>query len=136
MKGYVVLFLLPLPKKNLAEYKKLARRFGRVAVDHGALHYREFIGEDLKPKYAPPFTNVLPLKARRGGHHLGLGVQIAQAPRQNDARDAPRPAHGEDDERKTALRHEEDVLGRLRDDCRSEGEVAGMHWLSDIVRHR
>ncbi|MBK8127645.1 MAG: hypothetical protein IPK53_01530 [bacterium] len=29
MKGYVVLFLLPLPKKNLAEYKKLARRFGR-----------------------------------------------------------------------------------------------------------
>ncbi|MBK6911812.1 MAG: DUF1428 domain-containing protein [bacterium] len=62
MKGYVVLFLLPLPKKNLAEYKKLARRFGRVAVDHGALHYREFIGEDLKPKYAPPFTNVLPLK--------------------------------------------------------------------------
>jgi len=62
MKGYVVLFLLPLPKKNLAEYKKLARRFGRVAVDHGALHYREFIGVDLKPKHAPPFTNVLPLK--------------------------------------------------------------------------
>ena len=62
MKGYVVLFLLPLPKKNLAEYKKLARRFGRVAVDHGALRYREFVGDDLKPKFAPPFTKVLPLK--------------------------------------------------------------------------
>ncbi len=53
MNGYVDFFLLPLPKKNLAAYKRLAKRFGKVIEDHGALEYREFIADDLdKPQLA------------------------------------------------------------------------------------
>lgn len=62
MKGYIDLFLLPLPKKNLAAYKRLANWFGKLAIEHGALRYREFIGDDLKPKGMPPFSNLLKLK--------------------------------------------------------------------------
>ncbi len=62
MKGYIDLFLLPLPKKNLVAYKKLANKFGKIAMEHGALRYREFIGDDLKPKGLPPFTKLIPLK--------------------------------------------------------------------------
>ena len=50
MKGYVDLYLLPVPKKNIAAYKRLASRFGKMAREHGALEYREFMGEDLFPK--------------------------------------------------------------------------------------
>lgn len=48
MNGYVDLFLLALPKKNLAAYKRLAKRFGKVIEDHGALEYREWIVDDMK----------------------------------------------------------------------------------------
>lgn len=48
MKGYIDLFLLAVPKKNLPEYRKLARAFAAVMRDHGALEYREFLAEDLK----------------------------------------------------------------------------------------
>lgn len=50
---------MPLPKKNLTAYKKLANFFGKMALEHGALGYRECIGEDLKPKGLPSFTNLL-----------------------------------------------------------------------------
>ncbi|MBA2683538.1 MAG: DUF1428 domain-containing protein [Gemmatimonadaceae bacterium] len=48
MKGYVDLYLLPVPKKNLGAYRRQARLFGMVARENGALSYREFIGEDLR----------------------------------------------------------------------------------------
>lgn len=49
MKGYVDLYLLALPKKNLAKYKIMANKFGKIARQYGALDYREFIGDDLTP---------------------------------------------------------------------------------------
>jgi len=39
------LYLLPLPEKNLAAYKKIATRFGKMAKEHGALSYREFMAD-------------------------------------------------------------------------------------------
>jgi uncharacterized protein YbaA (DUF1428 family) len=50
MKGYVDLFLLPIPKKNLAAYQKMANKFGNIVRDHGALEYREWLGDDLNHK--------------------------------------------------------------------------------------
>ncbi len=61
MKGYIDLFLLPLPKKNLVAYKRLANRFGKIIMEHGALRYREFSGDDLKPKGMQPFTKLIKL---------------------------------------------------------------------------
>jgi uncharacterized protein YbaA (DUF1428 family) len=44
---YVDGFLLPVPKKNLAEYVRIARLASKVWLDHGALEYVECVGDDL-----------------------------------------------------------------------------------------
>ncbi len=46
---YVDGFVLVVPKKNLEAYKKMAIVGGKVWMKHGALDYKECIGEDLKP---------------------------------------------------------------------------------------
>lgn len=64
MKGYVDVFLLAVPKKNLAAYRRMAQQFGKVVADHGALEYREFVGEDLQPpKFCEGFPKLYKLKA-------------------------------------------------------------------------
>ena len=45
---YVALFLWPMPKRNVAQYRALARRAGRIFRKLGALEYREFVASDLK----------------------------------------------------------------------------------------
>lgn len=47
VKGYVDLYLLPVPAEKMEEYRDLAMIFGGVAKEHGALSYREFRGDDL-----------------------------------------------------------------------------------------
>lgn len=44
---YIDGFILPLPKKNRARYKKMAELGRKVWMEHGALEYRECIGESL-----------------------------------------------------------------------------------------
>ena len=60
--SYVDGFLLPLPKKNIAAYKKLARAASKLWREHGALEYRECIAEDMEPKGMIPFTKTVELK--------------------------------------------------------------------------
>lgn len=62
MKGYVDLYLLAVPKKNLAAYRQIARRFGEIVADYGALEYREFLADELKSKFSPGFDKLLKLK--------------------------------------------------------------------------
>ena len=46
---YVDGFVLVVPKKNLAVYKKMAIMGGKAWMKHGALQYVETVGNDLKP---------------------------------------------------------------------------------------
>jgi uncharacterized protein YbaA (DUF1428 family) len=46
--SYVDGFLLPIPKRKLALYRKIARAAGKVWMDHGALEYLECAGDDLR----------------------------------------------------------------------------------------
>jgi uncharacterized protein YbaA (DUF1428 family) len=48
MAKYVDGFVLPVPKNKLDEYRKIARKAGKVWRDHGALEYRECVAEDVK----------------------------------------------------------------------------------------
>jgi uncharacterized protein YbaA (DUF1428 family) len=48
MPGYVDAFVLVVPKKNLAAYKKMSRTAGKVWREYGAVEYFECAGEDLK----------------------------------------------------------------------------------------
>ncbi|MEO8558025.1 MAG: DUF1428 domain-containing protein [Rhodospirillales bacterium] len=59
---YVDGFVLAVPKKNMAAYRKLATIAGKVWPDHGALEYRECVGEDIAVKFGVPFSKNLKLK--------------------------------------------------------------------------
>jgi uncharacterized protein YbaA (DUF1428 family) len=51
MKGsYVDGFLLVVPKNKVSEYKKMATLGKKVWMKHGALDYKECIGDDIYPK--------------------------------------------------------------------------------------
>lgn len=48
--AYVDGFVLCIPRKNLAAYKRMARQGARVWMKHGALDYMECIGDDMDSK--------------------------------------------------------------------------------------
>jgi uncharacterized protein YbaA (DUF1428 family) len=54
---YVDGFVIPISKRHLAAYRRLARLAGKVWKEHGALEYRECVGDDLKVKGLKPFTS-------------------------------------------------------------------------------
>jgi len=56
MAKYVDGFVLPMPTKNVAAYRRMARQASAVFREHGALEYRECIGDDLNAPFALPFT--------------------------------------------------------------------------------
>ena len=46
---YVDGFVLPVPKKNMPAYRRMASLAGKVWRDHGALEYIECVADDVKP---------------------------------------------------------------------------------------
>jgi uncharacterized protein YbaA (DUF1428 family) len=44
---YVDGFLLPVPKRKLNAYLRIAKQASKIWRDHGALEYRECVGDDL-----------------------------------------------------------------------------------------
>ena len=59
---YVDGFVLVVPKKKIPGYTKIARLAGKVWREHGALDYRECVGDDLKVKFGVPFTKLAKTK--------------------------------------------------------------------------
>ena len=49
MSQYVDGFVIPVPKKNIAAYRRIARKAGKVWMEHGALSYVECVADDVKP---------------------------------------------------------------------------------------
>ena len=62
MAHYVDGYVLPVPKRNIGAYRKMALQAGKVWRDHGALEYRECVGEDLKTKMAMSFPRGIRVK--------------------------------------------------------------------------
>ena len=60
--AYVDGFLLPVPKRKVNAYLEMSRRAGKVWKEHGALEYRECVGDDLQTKWGVPFPRRLKLK--------------------------------------------------------------------------
>jgi uncharacterized protein YbaA (DUF1428 family) len=52
-----------VPKKNLAAYRRMAQKAGKVWRDHGALEYIECIADDVKPGKHTSFPQSVKLKA-------------------------------------------------------------------------
>jgi len=62
--AYVDGFVLAVPKRKLAAYRRLSRSAGKVWRQHGALEYRECVGDDLRVKMGVAFPRLA--KARPG----------------------------------------------------------------------
>ena len=59
---YVDGFVLPVPKRKVQEYARLARRAGKIWREHGALEFRECVGDDLAAKMTVSFRRMAKLK--------------------------------------------------------------------------
>jgi uncharacterized protein YbaA (DUF1428 family) len=62
MARYVDGFVVPVPKKKLAAYRRMAEKAGRVWRDHGALEYIESVADDVKPGKWTSFPRSVKLK--------------------------------------------------------------------------
>ena len=60
--SYVDGFVLPVPTKNLAAYKRMAKRAAKVWIEHGALEYRECVADDVQPGKVTSFPQSVKLK--------------------------------------------------------------------------
>ncbi len=63
MANYVDGFVLPIPKRNIGAYRRMARKAGRIWREYGALEYRECIADDVKPGKYTSFPQSVKLKA-------------------------------------------------------------------------
>ena len=59
---YVDGYVLPLPKKNVAAYRRMAQKAGKVWRDHGALEFIECVADDVKPGKHTSFPQSVKLK--------------------------------------------------------------------------
>ncbi len=60
--SYVDGFVVPVPKKNLPEYKRMSRKMGKIWREYGALEFRECVGDDVKPGKTTSFPQSVKLK--------------------------------------------------------------------------
>lgn len=59
---YVDGFVLPVPKKKLKSYARLASMAGKIWKEHGALEYLECTGDDLNVEHGIGFPKIVKLK--------------------------------------------------------------------------
>ena|ERR1043166_7785859 len=55
MAHYIDGYVIPIPKKNINAYRRLAQKAMKVWRDHGALDYKECVGDDLNVKMGLSF---------------------------------------------------------------------------------
>jgi uncharacterized protein YbaA (DUF1428 family) len=59
---YVDGFVLPVPKRNVKAYRRMAQKAGTIWREHGALEFRECAGDDLKVQMGVSFERLARLK--------------------------------------------------------------------------
>lgn len=61
--SYVDGYVIPVPKRKLKAYMKLAKLGEKMWLKHGALYYKECVGEDLKNSWGTTFSKMMKVKA-------------------------------------------------------------------------
>jgi uncharacterized protein YbaA (DUF1428 family) len=105
MKGrYVDGYVLPVPKKNMRIYRRMAQKAAKVWRKHGALDYKECVGDDLKNRWGVAFPRTVKLKKgeavvfayvvfKSRGHRNRVNAKVMKDPVMNDPtfKDMPMP---------------------------------------------
>jgi uncharacterized protein YbaA (DUF1428 family) len=63
MAFYVDGFVIPVPKRNLAAYRAMARKYDRLWIEYGALEVHECVADDVKPGKLTSFPQAVKAKA-------------------------------------------------------------------------
>jgi uncharacterized protein YbaA (DUF1428 family) len=95
MARYVDGFVIPMPKKNLPAYRRMARLGAKVWMEHGALAYYECVGDDLSVKWGMGFARLARLKPdetavfswivyESRAHRDRVNARVMKDPRMND----------------------------------------------------
>ncbi|HRI82048.1 MAG TPA: DUF1428 domain-containing protein [Opitutaceae bacterium] len=85
-------FVIPVPVKKLAVYRRVAAKAGRIWREYGALDYKECVGDDLQNAFGVPFKKLAGAKAgetvvfswityRSRAHRDRVNAKIMQDPR-------------------------------------------------------
>ena len=59
MARYVDGYVLPVPKRKVEEYRRIAQKAGKIWREHGALEVRECMGDDLNVKWGRTFPRLM-----------------------------------------------------------------------------
>jgi uncharacterized protein YbaA (DUF1428 family) len=89
---YVDGFVLPVPMKNLRAYRRMAEKSGKIWREHGAVEFRECVGDDLKVKVGMPFPRMVKVKPgetvvfswivfKSRGHRDRVNAKVMKDPR-------------------------------------------------------
>jgi uncharacterized protein YbaA (DUF1428 family) len=62
MGNYVDGFVVPVPRARLPEYRRMARKAGKVWREHGALDYVECVGDYIQPGKRTSFPRAVKLE--------------------------------------------------------------------------
>ncbi len=99
MAHYVDGYVLPVPKKNMEAYRRMAQKAGKIWREHGALEYRECAGDDLDVIWGVPFPRQIKLKPgetvvfawivfKSRAHRDRVNSKVMKDPRLEDSMDA------------------------------------------------
>ena len=62
MKRYIDGYVLPVPVKNIATYRRMAQKMAKIFREHGALEVYECVGDDLNVNFGVPFPRIVKSK--------------------------------------------------------------------------
>ena len=60
--SYVDGFVLPVPRRKLSAYRRMAKYAGKIWLEYGALEYVECVADDVKPGKVTSFPQSVKLK--------------------------------------------------------------------------
>jgi uncharacterized protein YbaA (DUF1428 family) len=92
---YVDGFVLAVPERNIEAYRRMAKLGAKVWREHGALDFRECIGDDLAVKMGMPFPKIMKLKPKETvvfswitfksrAHRDSVNARVMKDPRLSD----------------------------------------------------
>jgi uncharacterized protein YbaA (DUF1428 family) len=95
MARYVDGFVIPIKKRKVKDYLRMARWGARLWKDHGALAYTESVGEDLRVRFGTGFRRMARLKPdetvifawivyRSRAHRDKVNAAVMKDPRMSD----------------------------------------------------
>ena len=96
--SYVDGYVLAVPKKNLQAYARMAKKAGKVWLDHGAIEFHECVADDVKPGKHTSFPQSVKLKSgetvifswivfKSRAHRDSVNAKVMKDPRLADMMD-------------------------------------------------